>query len=49
MKQPEFHRRYLLCSENERWELVGGIVYMASPLSLTHSDYESVVAFALDT
>jgi Uma2 family endonuclease len=47
MKQAEFHRRYLECPEGEKWELVGGIVYMASPLSLTHSDYNDEIGFAL--
>ena len=39
MKQPEFHERYLKCPDDERWELVGGTVYMASPLGLIHSDF----------
>jgi Uma2 family endonuclease len=47
MKQPEFHRRYRECPADEKWELVGGIAYMASPLSLTHSDYDEEVGFAL--
>jgi Uma2 family endonuclease len=47
MKQPEFHRRYLECPASEKWELVGGIVYMASPLGLTHSDYDDEVGFIL--
>ena len=32
MKQPEFHRRYLACPKNVKFELIGGIVYMTSPL-----------------
>jgi Uma2 family endonuclease len=47
MKQPEFHRRYLECPVGEKWELVGGIVYMASPLSLSNSDYDSEVGLVL--
>jgi Uma2 family endonuclease len=47
MKQPEFHRRYLLCPPHQKWELIGGIVYMASPLSLPHSDYDGEVGLAL--
>jgi Uma2 family endonuclease len=47
MKQPEFHRRYQQSPEGERWELIGGKVYMASPLSLTHSDYDEEIGFAL--
>jgi hypothetical protein len=50
MKQPEFHRRYEKYDEDEKWELIGGIVYhMASPLSLTHSDYDGEVGFLLET
>ena len=32
MKQPEFHHRYSMCSEDEKYELIGGVVYMASPV-----------------
>ena len=41
MKQPEFHRRYLQCPPNEKWELIGGIVYMASPLSYRHAWFDN--------
>jgi Uma2 family endonuclease len=47
MKQPEFHRRYQACPEDEKFELVGGTVYMASPLRQAHSDYDDEVGFAL--
>jgi Uma2 family endonuclease len=47
MTQPEFHRRYEMCGPDEKWELVGGIVYMASPLRLTHSHYDEEIGFAL--
>jgi len=36
LSQPEFHRRYLAYPEDVKFELVGGIVYMASPLSEEH-------------
>lgn len=50
MKQPEFHRRYVACNENDKWELIGGIVYdMASPLSLTHSDFDDEIGYVLST
>lgn len=39
MSQPEFHRRYLACPEGIKAELVGGIVYMASPLHLPHATH----------
>jgi hypothetical protein len=32
MNQAEFHRRYELYPGNEKFELIGGIVYMTSPL-----------------
>jgi Uma2 family endonuclease len=48
MTQAEFHRCYEACPEDEKWELIGGIVYnMSSPLSLAHSDYDDEVGFAL--
>jgi Uma2 family endonuclease len=47
MKQPEFHRRYEAYPEDMKFELVGGIVYMASPLGLPHSDYDEEVGFLL--
>ncbi len=49
MKQPEFHKRYQAYPEDVRFELVGGVVYMASPLRLTHSNYDDELGFALGT
>ena len=49
MKQPEFHRRYEACPEDEKWELIGGIVYMASPLRRRHSGYDGELGFLLGT
>jgi Uma2 family endonuclease len=48
MTQPEFHRRYEKCEEDEKWELVGGIVYMASPLSLGHSSFDGKIGLLLE-
>jgi hypothetical protein len=49
MKQPEFHRRYEAYDEDEKWELIGGIVYKApSMLSLRHSDYDGAIGFVLE-
>lgn len=45
LTQPEFHRRYLAYPEDIKFELVGGIVYMASPLSLPHSRYDEELGF----
>jgi Uma2 family endonuclease len=39
MSQPEFHRRYQAYPEGVKFELVGGTVYMASPLRHPHSTY----------
>jgi len=36
LSQQEFHRLYLLCPPNERWELIEGVVHMASPLRRRH-------------
>ena len=36
LAQPEFHRRYEVYPEDVKFELVGGIVYMASPLRRSH-------------
>ena len=47
MKQPEFHERYETYPEDVKFELIGGIVYMASPLRLTHSNYDDEIGFAL--
>jgi hypothetical protein len=47
MKQPEFHRRYQECPDDVTFELVGGIVYMASPLRRGHAVYDEELSFAL--
>jgi Uma2 family endonuclease len=47
MKQPEFHARYLQCPEHLKVELIGGIVYVASPWGLDHSDYDDEIGFLL--
>src|SRR5262245_15428786 len=47
MKQPEFHRRYKACPPHEKWELIGGIVYMASPLRYAHGSYDFALGTAL--
>src|SRR5947207_4910099 len=39
LKQPEFHRRYEMYPEDVKFELIGGIVYMASPLGFEHGSY----------
>lgn len=47
MKQPEFHRRYEQCPEDMKCELIGGIVYMASPLRRPHSTYHMKLSLVL--
>jgi Uma2 family endonuclease len=47
LKQPEFHRRYQACDEDQKFELVGGTVYMASPLSWSHGTYHQKLGFVL--
>ena len=39
MKQPEFHRRYEQYPDDTKFELIGGIVYMASPARWLHGLY----------
>jgi Uma2 family endonuclease len=48
MKQPEFHRRYQAYPEDVKIELVGGIVYMASPLRWPHGNYHVKLGLALE-
>jgi Uma2 family endonuclease len=48
MRQPEFHRLYQQCPDDVKFELVGGIVYMASPLRLPHSGYDGELGFAFE-
>jgi Uma2 family endonuclease len=47
MKQPEFHRRYEAYPEDVKFELIGGIVYMASPLRRRHAKRHVQLTFAL--
>lgn len=50
MSQPEFHQRYQAYPEDEKWELIGGVVYyMASPLRLEHSRYDGRIGYLLET
>lgn len=47
MAQAEFHCRYREYPGDDKFELVGGIVYKAPPLSITHSDYDDEIGFLL--
>src|ERR1700693_3044758 len=45
LTQAEFHRRYEAYPEDVQFELVGGTVYMSSPLREPHSDYDDELGF----
>ena len=47
MTRAEFHRIYELQPEHVRAELIGGIVYMASPVSLRHSNPHKFIVHAV--
>ena len=48
MSQAEFHRRYVEYEGDKKFELIGGIVYMAAALSIDHSDYDGEIGFVLE-
>ncbi|MFO0928030.1 MAG: Uma2 family endonuclease [Gemmataceae bacterium] len=41
LSQPEFHRRYQAYPEDVKFELIGGVVFMASPTRNPHGEYLS--------
>ena len=45
LDQPTFHERYEAMPRGTRAELVGGRVYMPSPVGLEHSEYDDDVAY----
>ena len=47
LTQPEFHRRYEAHPDETKFELIGGVVYVASPLYNPHGSMDSVVNFVL--
>jgi Uma2 family endonuclease len=48
LSQAEFHRRYEQCPQDEKWELVGGVVYMASPLRYPHGRHQPKLSTLFD-
>src|SRR5437588_2237112 len=46
LKQPEFHRRYLGYPGDVKIELIGGVVYVASPQRRAHGRYQLLLARA---
>src|SRR6266851_8915829 len=47
LTQREFHRRYEAYPDDVKFELIGGIVYMASPTGWPHSKYHLQLATVL--
>jgi Uma2 family endonuclease len=47
LSQPEFHRRYEAMPPDVRAELIGGIVYMASPMRMPHGQHTRVLSGVL--
>lgn len=47
MSQAEFHRRYETYPENVKFELIGGIVFMASPLRRPHAVFHATLSMVL--
>jgi Uma2 family endonuclease len=47
MTQAEFHRRYEAYPEDVKFELIGGTVYMASPLKGLHGTYDFKLGLVL--
>src|ERR1700761_4633985 len=45
LDQPTFHERYEAMPDGTWAELVGGVVYMPSPLRSEHGDFDEVVAY----
>jgi hypothetical protein len=48
LTQEEFHRRYEAYPEDVKFELIGGIVHMASPMREAHGRYSLKLAVVLD-
>jgi hypothetical protein len=47
LTQAEFHRRYIATPEHVKAELIGGVVYMASPVHRLHATYHLKLAVAI--
>jgi Uma2 family endonuclease len=48
LDQPTFHQRYETMPDGTRAELVGGVVYMPSPMRLDHGSWSRIIAGWLD-
>ncbi len=49
MPQEEFHRRYQAYSEDTKFELIAGTVYMASPLRSPHGYFSVLLAWLFES
>ena len=47
MKQAEFHRRYEAYPDNTKFELIGGVVYMTSPLRRAHGSFHLALGITI--
>ena len=47
LTQPEFHRRYEAMPEDVKAELIGGVVYMSSPLRRPHGTHHPELSMVL--
>ncbi len=47
MSQAEFHRRYEAYPEDTKFELIGGVVYMASPQRIDHGEIQGTFSMVL--
>jgi len=47
LTQVEFHRRYAVCTDDFKAELIGGIVHMPSPLRRPHAAHHAELSGAL--
>jgi hypothetical protein len=47
MNQREFHRRYETYPDGVKFELVGGIVYIASPVRRPHAIYQPTLSYVV--
>lgn len=47
LTQAEFHRRYEAQPDDARFELIGGVVYIASPVGLPHGSYHTRLSLVL--
>ncbi|MGQ0634662.1 MAG: Uma2 family endonuclease [Planctomycetaceae bacterium] len=47
LTQREFHRRYSAYPNDAKFELIGGLVYMASPVGIHHGEFTALLVHAL--